>query len=447
MKDIYTIRDTCRGCNSSKLMRDVVNLGIPYIVDFPDGLTKDFAELDKAPLTLMFCEECHLLQMGISVDSDRLYKKFWYRSGISEVMRRALRDIVGASRAVVDIYPGDCVLDIGCNDGTMLSMYPDTIGTYGIDPAEELVAEAISSGRITHGFADYFSADKVGAYGPFKVITAIAMFYDLDDPIRFLKDCGKILHEHGVIILQFNYLKSMIENMAFDNIVHEHVTYFSLTTLSNVVKKAGLEIQGVQTNDVNGGSVRVFITHSGKNMAGKKLSADMRWSLYAHYQSLLMVEDSMRLFEVGTYLEFAQRISILCNVLSNYLKESKQAGLRTYAYGASTRGTSLLQTMQAITGMKMDDLLLGVAERDPHKYGKLMVGSWLPIHAEDEVRRKAQQFLMLPYHFASGIIEREWDWVKRGGKFLIPLPKPRVRSLEGVADLMTKEFSASGVAS
>jgi SAM-dependent methyltransferase len=436
MSNGYSIRLLCRACNSAELYRQIINLGKQFVVDFPEH-DVDRNSLIAAPLSLMLCDNCKLLQLSADVNPDRLYRKFWYRSGISEVMRKALHDIVNMARYVVDLADDDSVLDIGCNDGTMLEMYNNpAITRVGCDPATELVAEAMANGRCEVTCPDYFTAKNVELCAPYKVITAIACFYDMNDPWQFLFDCKQVLHNDGVLILQFNYLKSMLEQNAFDNICHEHVTYFLISTLEPLIEKAGLEIQGVQTNDVNGGSIRFYITHAGRPLPSPKVKPEIRMQLYGRYQALKLEETQMQLDTPMPYTAFSQRMIRICSILQDYLHVCRDKGVATYAYGASTRGTTLLQTAEI-----GPDLIRGAAERDKHKVGKMMVGSWLPIVSEEEARKTAQQFVMLPWHFREGILVREEPWVKNGGKFLIPLPKPQLYTDEGNVPITANAWS------
>src|ERR1039458_85448 len=208
----------CKG----KALKDVLDLGIQYVVCFPKD--KD-EKLLKAPLTLVQCVNCSLIQLKHRVSQDRLYKKFWYRSGINEQMKDELLAIVQHADNMVDLRDGDRVLDIGCNDGTLLGCYNKHVVTVGIDPCKDLVHEGMQAHKIDVGIADYFSADTISkAFSSigilskirFKVITAVSMFYDVLEPVKFLKDCKELLDREGVLVIQMNYLVSMLKDNAFD---------------------------------------------------------------------------------------------------------------------------------------------------------------------------------------------------------------------------------------
>lgn len=423
-------------------LEPVFDMGNQYVVDF----VKDKDEkLLKCPLVLMKCKLCNLIQLKHRVNPDRLYRKFWYRSGINPQMRNELLAIVQKAQRVVNLNHGDKVLDIGCNDGTMLGWYPKGIVTVGIDPASELVAEGMKSRgkdqprRIDFGISDYFSADRVryafksmGAPPPqFKVITAIAMFYDVINPIEFLRDCRDLLHGEGVLIIQMNYLKTMIENTGFDNISHEHLAYYSVMTLNTAVRRAGLDLAGIELSKSNGGSVRAYITHNGFD---KFCENDTQDKLYLTSNANLRMIEEMRagLNIKSTYETFGHNVESKMAVLKNYLKDisSKEP---VYAYGASTRGTALVQYLFKDGGSNM---IKGVAEKDETKYGLKMVGTWWDILPEKDVRSKCKAMFVLPWHFKESFVEREKSWLMGGGSFIFPLPKPGITTGD---ELVTKE--------
>lgn len=425
---MYKELTECLICRTSTL-NQVVDLGNQYVVDFVKEKKED---LLRAPLTLMRCQNCGLVQLKYRVNPDRLYKKFWYRSGINESMRNQLLAIVQKATDSVQIEQGDKVLDIGCNDGTLLGWYDKRVMTVGIDPASDLVKEGMNSKRIDIGIDDYFSEKcisdsfnslgmkKTGMSPKFKVITAISMFYDVEDPLGFLKQCKALLHDKGVLVIQMNYLLTMVKDTAFDNICHEHLTYFSVNTLKTILGKAKLYLQGVQLTNTNGGSIRAFITHPEfedfyKHNHNEKLwlatSADMR----------VIEEIRTGLHTDSVYQVFNQDVENKMKGLREYLEKVPEGKL--YGYGASTRGTVLLQYLYKDTECP----IVAMAERDTNKYGLKMVGTWIPIIDEVEARSKASHMLVLPWHFHDSIVERETKWInEQKGILIFPLPKPHL---------------------
>jgi len=401
MGDVAT-RSTCRGCGGP--LEDVIGLGEQWVVDFPErpGTTTR----PRAPLTLARCRTCTLVQLRETVDPTFLYETFWYRSGINELMRAALADITREAGARARLAPGDAVLDIGCNDGTLLASYPvGGLFRVGFDQSTPILDEA--KGKAEALVPDYFSAPAALALRDrYRTITAIAMFYDLEDPHPFLTDVARCLAPDGLFIVQMNYLPAMLEENAFDNVCHEHLCYYSLATLQPIYARNGLTIEDVEENAVNGGSFRIYarLTASGARPS-------------ARVAAMLARERAANAEAPDAIQAFATRVRRITDLLR---AELARAAKPIYLYGASTRGSTLVQTLAPAAGT-----IVGAAERDPRKYGRYTVGTWLPIVPEAEARAQARTFLVLPWHFWTGIRERERAWLEGGGTFIVPLPVPR----------------------
>jgi 2-polyprenyl-3-methyl-5-hydroxy-6-metoxy-1,4-benzoquinol methylase len=407
-KPAYKEITACRVCGGTHLF-EFWNGGDFHIVEFPVLYTKP--KKPVAPLCLVFCESCLLVQLKHTTDPAYLFEEFHYRSRTNESMREALYEVSQSVQEQVDFKEGDKVLDIGCNDGTLLLSYPIGVKGIGIDPAKNLQAIGEQPGGW-YFINDYFPSKEVERYAPYKAITALAMFYDLDDPVAFCKEVKKYLGMHGVFVVQMNYLPLMLKNCAIDNCVHEHLTYFSLRTLQEVFHRAGLTIYKAETNNVNAGSIRVYARHQGLVKSPEHSVG-----------TLLREEDKMGLQSHGTYVDFANRVEYVRDRLNTCLDMFKTANKRVFAYGASTRGTTLLQLLDT------RGKLVACAERDVNKIGHYMVGSDLPIVNEDVFRREADYGLLLPYHFLTGILQREKSWLQKGGQFIVPLPRPRLVSV------------------
>lgn len=433
-----TAIESCRGCGASGGAHLLVtgSLGNQYVVDFPEA-GKPYDGL-RAPLDVVQCSACGLIQLYHTVDPDRLFKQFWYRSGINPQMVAALGDVVKKSTAMVDgLQAEDCVADIGSNDGTLLKMYPRTVHTVGFEPCEDLVRRAEEERAAEVLFATYFRYGSrvrdlfMGWQQPgFKIITALAMFYDVDNPKSFLFDILQTLHSDGVFVIQMNHWLGMLKYGAFDNISHEHLCYYSLGALTRMLKLCGLGVLDVEENDVNGGSIRVYI---GLASAGPKSMrvGDKATAAVGRVIDILQRENAPEtLIQWKHFFETQKHVSAL---LSDFISEvANRDGDAVYVYGASTRGTTLLQTLDKDVAC----YLRGAAERDDRKYGKMMVGTWTPIIPEAEAREKADYFLVLPYHFLPSILEREKDWLAKGGKLIVPLPEPRVIDKDGERSLL-----------
>lgn len=410
ISDGLITRRNCRVCGSTDL-KLVLSLGTQYISNFIDSPTQ---ESYVAPLELVLCNRktggCGLLQLRHTVPGEILYKKYWYKSGINQTMRTALADIADKAEKLVKPSPGDIVVDVGCNDGTLLRSYKSiNIILAGFEPAINLIEEAqIGTTKIINDFFNYQGFEKEFGSKKAKIITAIAMFYDLEEPNRFVSDIVKILDSDGVWIIQMNYLLPMLQNNAFDNIVHEHLEYYSLQSLEYLLDMHDLKVFDVELNDLNGGSFRVYVKH--KDCKTYPISKNV--------SNLRECEKRMNLDDYSTYDEFAKRIYDLRAKTYDFIKKEVEKGKKIYLYGASTRGNTLLQFYNL-----NNKLIKAAAERNPRKWGKKTIGTLIPIISEERAREKADYFLVLPWHFIKEFKEREKGYLNAGGKFIVPLPK------------------------
>ena len=410
VKDIKKI-EQCRICQNNNL-KHILGLGNQHLVDFLDN-KEDINYV--APLELVLCSKkdngCGLLQLQHTVPPDLLYRKFWYKSGVNQTIRDDLKDIVRKAEKKIDLYDGDFVIDIGANDGTLLRFYNNSsLKLIGFEPATNLMEEA-SSGTFKI-FNEYFNSrifEESFGNKKAKIITSISIFYDLDNPHDFVEDIIKILDENGIWILQMNYLVTMLENFAFDNIVHEHLEYYSLQSLEHLLDKHGLEVFDVEQNDINGGSIRAFIKFKDSN----------KFSISKRVNDMMVYETKIGLSDEKTYLDFARQIKSLKQQTCKFIKDEINNGKKIYVYGASTRGNTLLQYY----GLN-SQFIQAASERNPAKWGKYIVGSMIPIISEEQARlEKPDYFLILPWYFADEFVNRERKFLDDGGKFLIPLPQ------------------------
>ncbi len=394
---------------------EVFDLGNLYVSDFVDLPNQG----ERSPLRLGLCRDCGLVQLYDSYPPTKMYENYWYLSGVNESMRAALADITSCAQRFVRLKRGDVVLDIGANDGTLLKTYPDDCIKVGVDPAKSLAH--LLSQVANYVVSDYFTADAFLKLSlpPAKVITSIAMFYDLDDPIRFARDIRGCLARDGVWVCQLSYTPFMLRLNAFDNICSEHVTYYTLATFMRVTNEVGLRIVDVELNNVNAGSFRVYCMREDAEYQDFNCNYDIG---NFRTESLLMTEERMRLRDPSVYKEFEKRVHSLREETVTLLRDLNKQGKTVAGYGASTKGNTLLQYY----GIG-PDLLPYIAERSPAKFGKYTVGSYIPIVSEREMRsRKPDYLFVLPYHFIDGILERERLFIESGGKFIVPLPRLRI---------------------
>jgi len=400
--------------NNNKL----IQLGDHYVSDFVP-LDFNYDGLKKYPLDLEYSEKLKCPVLTEQPPSEMMWGKYWYRSSVNPMMQKALKNIVDDIEEHFVINEGDVWLDIASNDGTMLSYAkPGTIKV-GIDPSEGDIHEECKT-KANHVVCDYFSANAYNSIGlgkKAKVVTCIAMFYDLPDPDSFISDAVSVMEDDGIMVIQLSYTPLMLDQLAFDNIVSEHFAYHSLSSVESICNRQGLKVVDVQTNDVNGGSIRMYFR--------KELAPDTGWATQPYrdvcrlrYESLKQWEDN-NYHPVTDWIDFGNRLEDLKNTLVNFIREQKSMGKSIWAYGASTKGNTLLQYFGLDNSM-----IDGIAERSPAKYGLMTIGTNIPIYSEDDMRSKNPDFLLvLPWHFIYEFSIREKDYLENGGTFIVPCPK------------------------
>lgn len=409
------VRTTCRSCDSGSLVK-VLDLGDPYISNFVD--VPDASFWPRLPLELLLCSKCGLVQLRHTTPGEWLYRFYWYKSGMNASMRAALADISRKASEFVGLQRGDSVLDIGCNDGTLLHSYTvPGIRRIGFEPANNLQQEAAQGADRV--IPDFFSARPVAGES-FRIVNSVAMFYDLEEPNAFVADLASVLAEDGLWVIEMHYLPLMLASNAFDAICHEHLEYYSLASLETLLAQHGLVVADIETNEVNGGSVRAYVVHKGAPSAQAPARRD-------RVRAARTSEQLLALDRPQTYETWGKRIQQIGNQLGNWIRSERAQSRKVSAYGASTKGNTLLQ----VFGFD-HSLICSAAERNPAKWGKYTVGTWIPIVSEAEARAHADDFLILPWHFLPEILEREKDFLARGGRIVAPLPEPRFFDSRGV---------------
>ncbi|MBI2100044.1 MAG: methyltransferase domain-containing protein [Candidatus Vogelbacteria bacterium] len=404
---------------SKEPLVELFSLGLLHLSDFP--ARDDTRPRKPVELKLCLAPTSGLVQLSHTASLDEMYREYWYRSGISNTMRAELKQIAEMTQYLSKVKSGDIWVDIGCNDGTLLSFVDKRLIKVGFDPAKNgYASEARQHANLV--VEDYFTANayKKSKYGKkqAKVVTSIAMFYDLENPNSFVEDINKILDNDGVWMVQMSYLPLMLDQLAFDNICHEHLEYYSLTSFKYLMEKHGFEIVDCQLNDSNGGFFRVFLRKKGANPV-KFATAPYREVAKFRVQSILHYEKSLKLNHRSTYLKFYREAVKLKNQTVNFIKKEKAKGKSIWGYGASTKGNTLLQWFG------LDHTLIdAIAERHPVKYGRKTVSTNIPILSEEEMRKLQPDYLLvLPWHFINEFCEREAAFLNRGGKFIVPCPK------------------------
>lgn len=402
----------------SNNLKELFTLGELYVSDFIKD-EKDYADREKHELKMMLELDTGAVRLEKMPPSNMMWGKYWYRSGTNQTMKDHLFDVVKKTSSLVQLKPDDIWLDIACNDGTLLSYVDSRLKRIGIDPADNSFLHESSEHAHTV-VQDYFSKavyEKSCGTQKAKVITTIAMFYDIENPDNFIKDIYEILDDNGVWVVQMSYTPLMLKQMAFDNICHEHLYYYSLFNIKKLFERNGLKVLDCTLNDANGGSFRVTAI---KDVADiKQFSTQQNRDIFDfNVKSLLAHEDTLKLDQPETWHAFFNKISALKKQTCEFLAQEKSKGKIIAGYGASTKGNTLLQYFG------IDNTLVDcIAERSPYKFGLKTIGSNIPIVSEKEMREmKPDYLLVLPWHFIDEFVKREQDFLNGGGKFIVPCP-------------------------
>lgn len=385
----------CRICNSKKIKK-ILSLGNQCLSGvFPESKEQ---KILKAPLDLVVCNgKCGLVQLSHTVNPKFLYgDNYGYRSGINHTMRKHLKYVVEVANRFVSIKRNESVLDIGSNDGTLLKNYKEDIVKFGFDPCASKYVNKYPKNSFI--FFDYFDKKNIRERRKFKVITSIAMFYDLNNPKKFVEDINDCLDDDGIWITEQSYMPKMINNGSYDTICHEHLGYYGVYPICYLLNKCSMQIVHMERNPINGGSLLMVI---------KKGRGYCYSNRQIHYIDI-----------------FKKRIMENKKELINLLFKLKNNKKKVFGYGASTKGNVILQ----YCNLTYKDIPF-IADRNPEKYGKYTPGSKIEIVSESVARHlKPDYFLVLPWHFRDEIIKREKNFLSKGGKLIFPLPKLEVVS-------------------
>lgn len=413
-----TYRTTCRVCGSDSLT-PVINLGEQYLQGSFIKEGKELPPMRKIPCEIVRCnptadeKACGLLQMKHSVPPQILYAAYWYRSGTNNTMRNHLRGIVERALNLrgENTDSNTTVLDIGCNDGTLLKNYPAEFNKYGVDPsdvAQEVKGENL---KVVQDIFPSVHLNNIIGDGKIDIITSIAMFYDLENPVAFCRGIKGLLSPEGIWIFEMSYMPKMLEINSYDTICHEHLEYYSLAVLEKILKMAGLQIFEISFNDINGGSIRCYATHAENNKYTNTENARLMNEFRQKEFDLALDTDE-------PYTSFQQRIENERDKLKSLLVDLKQQGKKIHIYGASTKGNTILQFCE------IDNTIIDYAsERNPDKYGARTLGTNIPIISEEDSRAMLPDYyLVLPWHFKDEFVEREKEMLDKGVGFIFPLP-------------------------
>ncbi len=403
----------CRICGNSRL-ETLIDLGRQRLSGvFP---ARSAPDPSLSPLELIKCGEtagrgtCGLVQLRHNASLREMYgSTYGYHSSLSPTMVSHLKGKVSDLLRRVDPQPGDAVLDIGCNDGTLLNFYaPRKLFRVGMDPSSRKFLSNFQ--KDIKVICDFFSAEKAAAAAggrQFRIITSIAMFYDLDDPMAFMRQIRSLLARDGVWALELAYLPLMLTNLTYDQICHEHLTYLGLRQIKWMMDRTGLKLLDVSLNFSNGGSFHIL---AGRDDTRLKPRAETIARLLAAEEALKRPEP---------YERFRNRVLSHRDEIRSFLDLCKAAGKRVYGYGASTKGNIVLNWC----GVGPQDLV-AICDKNSEKHGLATPGTRIPIISQEEMRRaKPDVLLVFIWHFRREVIDGEKAFLARGGRLAFDLPR------------------------
>ena len=405
---MYSEICNCRICRNTNLIT-VLSLGEQSLTGvFPKHMTD---KVTSGPLDLVWCTCCGLLQLKQSYNLDEMYgDNYGYRSGLNASMVRHLTNKIKTLENLVTLSEHDIVVDIGSNDATSLKAYTAKCKKVGIDPTGTKFREYYTDD--INLIPDFFSKEIFFNHYPkekAKIVTSIAMFYDLEDPTAFVEDIEAILSDNGIWHFEQSYMPSMLRSNAYDTICHEHLEFYSFKVIKNLLESCGLRVIDVQMNAINGGSFA--ITACKPDAAYHSNTPVIEW--------MLRQEEDMGLDTPKPYRNFEEKVFLHRKNLVELIEALVKDGKKIFGYGASTKGNVLLQ----FCGLTSRHIPC-IADVNPDKFGCYTPGTDIPIVSEEEARAmKPDYFLVFPWHFKHSILEREREFTEQGGKFIFPLPE------------------------
>jgi len=410
MQNFRTI-DSCRICGNTELL-PILHLGEQSLTGvFPRTPSQ---KLTRGPLELVKChgsnKVCGLVQLRHSYSSTELYgENYGYRSSLNQSMVEHLSRKVEALRRMIDLQDADVVLDIGSNDGTTLSFYPKFVTRVGMGPTAGRFRQFYQPD--VHVIADFFSADNFRReLGDRKarIVTSIAMFYDLDRPLEFVEQVADVLDDDGIWHFEQSYLPVMLAQTAYDTVCHEHLEYYALRQVKWMMDACGMTILDVELNDVNGGSFAITVAKS-----GSRLQPDTD-----AIERVLRDEQEAGIETPEPYQRFAERVFAHRDDLVRLLDRLQREGSLVLGYGASTKGNVILQFCGITSGQ-----LPFIAEVNEDKFGCYTPGTGIPIISEAQAHAMNPEYLLvMPWHFRRNLLSRETAFLRGGGKMVFPLP-------------------------
>ncbi len=405
----YYIRTNCRICGNNQL-HDFISLGATPLADSfpPHKTTKE----TKYPLVVKVCPECKLVQLVSIVDDKILFgKDYAFFTGASP---SSIAYFEQYAKDTVNQFPKQSkglIVEIASNDGTLLKDFVELgcDNVIGIDPAvpPAMFANANGIETLVLPFNSDIARKMLIAYGSTDLLIANNVVAHVDNLLDFMKGVKTLLSTDGVFIFECHYFPNLLFSDQFDNIYHEHRSFFSLLPLTYLFNRVGLYMFDIRMADTQGGSIRVFVSQK------KKKQSPL-------LKKIIREEFEIRLDHMDTYAGFQSRVNYIKQRTVIKLKKLKEAGYKIYGYGASAKGNTMLNVLGLDT-----TIIDKVVDKTPYKIGKFTPGTKIPVvmQSEDD---EPNYYLLLVWNYLAGVLEREKEYRKRGGKFIVPTMLPSI---------------------
>lgn len=411
--DRYHRRSSCRACGGFRLVR-FLSLGPTALANSFLESPQEFPTEPVFPLDVYFCEDCSLVQLLDVIAPDVLFRHYIYLTGISETIADHYREYADEVTEVAGLEADDLVVEVASNDGSLLRCFDRLpVKTLGVEPATNIAERAQASGVETlNEFFDSGAAERIrAAHGPAKVVIGNNVLAHVDDPLDFLTGCASLLAPGGRVVVEVPYVRDLVERLEYDTIYHEHLCYFSVTTLLRLFERAGLCVSRVRHVSVHGGSLRVY---------GQ--SADEAGMHAADVLVLAEIEAALGFAELALYTAMATAVEANREALVTLLRDLRSDGKSLAAYGAPAKGNTLLNFCRIDP-----ELIPYTVDRNPLKVGTLTPGMHIPVLPVSTLfERRPDYVLILAWNFADEIMRQQADYRAGGGKFILPIPNPTV---------------------
>lgn len=415
--DIVRQVDACRVCGKREWLEVISFSPVELANGFLEQATHYPAE-PKYPLDVVVCRNCWLMCLRHVVDPSVLFSHYVYVSQDSAGLNRHMRDIVDWTVGMLGLGPGDLVVELGSNIGSQLALFAEHgMRVVGVDPAQNLAKVANERGIET--VADFFGPVVSGAIardkGDASLVLGRQCFAHIDDVHNVLDGVDTVLAADGLLVIEVPYLIDLLEENQFDTIFHEHLSYYSLGTLSVLFQAHGLQVVDVRRAPVHGGSIVVFAARTAAGRRPEPVVAE-----------LLDLEERRGLRTERAYVELAERTLRVTTAVRDLVRDLGAQGKRVAGYGAPSKGCTLLQ----MCGMDAADLEF-CSDTTPLKHGKVLPGTHIPVWSPEQAQADPPDYyLLLAWNYAEDIIRKEQAFLDRGGRFIVPIPEPRVVSAE-----------------